>query len=547
MRQIAAVAISWVTFQGPKTIAGVPVTYLLRVAREFPLLWFLAGSLFACICLYFFSKLAPERRSTLLRRISVTAGFLVLGIFVALTVASLRSYMFDDDEANILSVAAATLHGQPAYHSVTDTNVDYVQRYGPVMYLLYRSLLVLGGGQFWVLRTAIVLANLLVCFLLYKLFRKFVRWQTAVALLALPLCQFVHFLHYALGLRSDIWVFLLICLALLSTTMDSELWAALLTGFFAGLAIDLKSTIIIAFSLLLLLLYKRGGAKFAAIAMAIAGLTAAAPFVMSAFPFHDYMAWLQRTQRAGISPDLIYPSLAFSLFLVLPIGVLACFGINAFPRKPGDRWVPDRLLLFCCVAAVGSVAMNVGTGVWHYWQLTPIVAVFVAMALQQSQKSMPVRSDYALFVIVCGSTAVALSFAHRGISTVAPPPADVVAQLRDGQQEIHDYLNLYRGRSIQMGYGDTQDEPIQTERYKVVLSGQPYTFDESSRLEFYYQTFPTGVITKMGHCSGDIWLMPHNQKPFQAPEFPSALHDAFVANFTIRHQMPLLDAWVCNN
>lgn len=135
---------------------------MLRVLRELPLVWFLIGALFAGLCILVLRRTEPSRRLVYLRRLAMGAGLLTSAIFVVLSLYSIHSYMLDGaDEADILSIATASLHGQPMYHAVNSPNFSYSMLYGPLTFLIYRVGLVIGGGRFWVLRAMLVAANLL--------------------------------------------------------------------------------------------------------------------------------------------------------------------------------------------------------------------------------------------------------------------------------------------------------------------------------------------------------------------------------------------------
>jgi len=518
---------------------------MLRVLRELPLVWFLIGALFAGLCILLLRRTESSWRLVYLRRLAMGAGLLTLAIFVALNLYSIRSYMLDADEADILSIAMASLHGQPMYHAVNSPNFSYSMIYGPLTFLIYRVGLVIGDGRFWVLRAMLVVANLLLCCVLYSTFRKVVRRDTALALMALPLCQLLVQVKYAFGLRPDAWIVLAMALAVRSTLIDADLTAAVLTGFFAGIAIDLKATVGLAFLLLLLMLYRRSGSKPVAIAAGVATVTALIPFALPNISLVDYWLWLTVAGHEGVSVGMVGWSLAYAIFMILPLVVFRLCGINPWPGTPGRRSLPEIALFICCLLAAVAVASKPGAGIWHFWQLMPILAAYVALAAGRSQTSNTERVAYAILIVTLGSTAVALPYVRRDISTLKAPSAAVLEQLSLGERQIGDYLNLYRGRTIQVGYGRWHS-PVESLRYIPVLHGQPYTLDGSERLEVFLVRFPYRVLEKMNHCTDDVWLIPHGERPFTFYYvFPPELHDTFVRDYAIEQRGAAFDAWVC--
>jgi hypothetical protein len=478
---------------------------------------------------------------------ALVAGLLTLGIFIALDVASLHCFMTSTDglEADILSIAAASMHGQPVYHSITSPYYSYAAPYGPLTFVIYQAGLVIGGGRFWVLRAMLVVANLFICFGLYKIFRKSGRRDAALALMALPLGLLMEQLRYAFALRSDDWIVLTMTLAVWASLMESEIWAAVLTGFCAGLAIDFKVTVAAAVLLVLLMLYQRSGIKFVAIAAGVAALTVFAPFTLPEISLPNYIQWLLAARREGIATSMIGWCVAYAALLVAPLIVLRLMGIDPFPRKINGRSIyVIVLLLFCTLIAI-SVGAKPGGGVWHLWQLIPVIGAYTSVAIGMSQTSKPIRFDYAVLIIAFGGMVIALSFLLRDVALVRLPNEAQANELRIGRQQIDAYLNDYRGRTLQMGYGEGW-QPVQLLRFIPVLSGQPYSLDGSRRLEAFQQRFPIGTIEKMAHCKNDVWLIPHGEQPFIMPYlFPQALHDTFVRDYAIEQRGSVLDAWVC--
>jgi hypothetical protein len=150
-----------------------------------------------------------------------------------------------------------------------------------------------------------------------------------------------------------------------------------------------------------------------------------------------------------------------------------------------------------------------------------------------------------MYIVAMGSLAVALSFVWRDFGLLRAPDPAVKEQLRLGRQEIDAYMQVYRGRTIQEGYGNWRS-PVESLRYIPVLRGQPYTLDGSERLEVYFVPFPKGILEGMEHCGGNVWLVPHGETPMEFGwAYPQELHNTFVRDYRIDQQGKALDAWVC--
>jgi hypothetical protein len=518
----------------------------LRVLRELPLVWFLIGAGCAWLCAVVLRISEPERRTLMLRRLALGAGLLTVGMYVALNVASLHCFLLQSDEADILAIAAASYHGQPVYHALNSPDFGYSLRYGPMTFLLYRPFLVWGGERFWVLRGLVFAANLMVCVSLYGIFRKVVRRDMALALTAPFLAALMEQMKIALGMRADIWIVLTVALAVRATLMESGIWAGLLAGVFVGLAVDLKATVAVTALLILVLLYQRHGLKPVAIAAGTATLTGFAPFALRGFSLAGYLAWLHSAPAGLRSIDyvLVVPAFAYAAFLLAPFVLLRCMGIDPLPGQRGWRARAYWAVIVCGVLAVAFVAAKPGTGMWHLWQLIPLVAGYLAIAMGQAGITSTRRAEVAVLAIALGGMTVGLSFLRRDIALVRSAAVQE-QELRSVRVELDTYLEAYRGRTVQVGYGEG-NSTADWLRYIPVLRGQPYTLDGSLRLEEFFEKFPYGVIAKMNDCTNDVWLIPHGERPFVLGYvFPAELHGAFVRNYAIERTGTELDAWVC--
>ena len=194
------------------------LTFLLRYLRELPLAWFALGLGIARVGIFITKAWSPEHRFTWLRRCAIAAGLFVLCAYLTITLDSLRCFLIQQDEANILSISAATLRGLPMYHPPASPDFSYSLMYGPFTFLIYSVALVAGGANhFWIIRSAVVVPALLLCAALFFLLRKFVSPLTAVTLLAFPLSVLLQHPEISLSLRSDVWIFFFTTLAIVSS------------------------------------------------------------------------------------------------------------------------------------------------------------------------------------------------------------------------------------------------------------------------------------------------------------------------------------------
>ena len=522
----------------------VPVPVLVRYLREAPLLWAAAGCLLAAIGLVLISTAPPERRFKILRNIAILAALLVLLPYLALALYSLHCFMLQTDEANILSIAAASLRGLPMYQPPANPDASVSLMYGPAVFLIYRTALLLGGvDHFWILRAAIVAANLGLCAGLYRILRKFISTSAAIVLLAFPVSILLQHAEICFGMRSDIWIILCTTLAILSSFLETELLAILLTGILCGILVNLKISAAPAALFPLLTLYRRFGLRALAISVPTTIAFAFAPFALPNVSLHNYLLWIRFTRSEGISPLLFWLNFGFALFLLTPCLLLDLF-VRRFGLTSRQRLPELALIVLGLLLAVST--SKPGSGPWYFWHIVPSVVVYLALAVKQA-KDLPLAQRaiplYFIAIALAVLTWVNLPRAAHAVRAYAITPAVGIAQ-----QSIDRYLHLYRDRtSIQMGYGSDANAVSTDLRYILVYRGQPYTLEgNTGRFETLLVPVPANVLHRMQTCKDDVWLLPHAQKPFDLFVFPDALRATFLQNYAIDQTDPTYDAWVCN-
>ena len=520
------------------------LTFLLRYLRELPLAWFALGLGIARVGIFITKAWSPEHRFTWLRRCAIAAGLFVLCAYLAITLDSVRCFLIQQDEANILSISAATLRGLPMYHPPASPDFSYSLMYGPFTFLIYSVALLAGGANhFWIIRGAVVLASLLLCAGLFFLLRKFVSPLTAVTLLAFPLSVLLQHPEIWLSLRADVWISLFAALAILSTFLEAEVLAVLLTGIFGGLIIGLKISAAPAILFPLLLLYRKFGLRAVAYSVLAAIATTMAPFAIPNISLQGYIAWIQFTRSEGISAISAFNNVLFAVFLISP-----CLIMELYMRRFGLAFrnrVPEFLIILLCLLLAVLTSKH-GSGVHYLWHVVPSIVVYLAFiakdmsAVPDDERTFPI---YSIAVACTLFACVNLPRAYAHIKTTIMPPSVAVAR-----QSLNRYLDLYRNHSsVEMGYGSVEEDNRTLIRYVLVLKGQPYRIEgNTGRLETALLPFPAHVLHQMSSCTNDVWLVPHSQHPFELWVFPDSLRTTFLQNYSVDRTDGVYDAWVCN-
>lgn len=527
-------------------IASYPrIISSLRYARELPLAWFFVGCLLARIGLFPISTKSPQDRDIYLRRAAFGAGFLVLCIYVLINISSLRCFMIQGDEANILSISAAGIHGLPMYNPPASPDSTYSLMYGPFTFLLYRLALIAGGvDHFWIMRASVVIANLSLCSALYFLLRRFVSSSASIALLAFPLSILLQHPEISLGIRSDIWIILFTTLTIICSLLEAELPAVLFVGLLSGVIVGMKISAGPAILFPFLLLYRKFGIRAIVSSSLIATTITLLPFVLPDISLRNYFSWLLFTRSEGISLFDLAINIAFALFLISPCLLMQIFLVRS--RMGFRKRLPEFTLILVCIF-LALLTSKSGADPHYLWHIVPSIAVYLALVSRDMENTPIGEKIIPLYFIAVACTLFAcvnLPRAWQQVRNALMPPGVMVAK-----QAINQYLDLYRHHSsIQMGYGSGDSDYRTQLRYILVYRGEPYTIEgNTGRFETQLLPFPTNVLNRMESCKDDVWLVPHSQKPFEVWVLPDNLRTTFLQNYHIDRSDPIYDAWLCDH
>jgi len=520
------------------------LTSILRYLREVPLAWFLLGLGVAQLGLLVSKRLPANTQFLWLRRCAFAAGLFVLCAYLAINLDSLRSFLIQQDEANIISISAATLRGLPMYHPPVSPDYSYSLMYGPNTFLIYTVPFVLGGvHHFWIMRGAIVLAAFSVCAALFFLLRRYLSASNATALLAFPVSALLQRSDNSLSIRADIWIVLFSAIAILSTYLETETLAILLAGICGGIVVGLKITSSPALLFPLLLLYRKFGPRAAIYSLLTIIAVSFAPFALPNISFHNYIAWILFTRSEGLSVVTVLRNLLFAIFLISPCLILELY-VRRFHQSFRQR-IPELLIILLCLV-LAVLTSKTGSGQHYLWHIIPCILFYIAGAARDVSQTSAEDRTIPIYYIVIACTVFACGNIPRayGYAKIALMPPGVAVARKSIDKFLHEYRNH---SSIQMGYGSVDGDYLAEVRYALIAKGQPYTIEgNTARFETKMLPFPVNVLKNMKNCKDDVWLLPHAQTPFNLWIFPDTLNRTFVQNYRVDTTDGVYDAWVCN-
>lgn len=488
---------------------GVMMHALLEYQALLFLLAFLAS--------LFILRSVPAVKPPVLLQLSAACGIVSIGVLLVLGVLNLRRPGFLwHDEASILSVAAAYLHGKPLYHA-RDTAL-YSLLYGPATFLVYVPILKFFAHPLAAIRVLGFASNLASLALLYSILRTHVPRNVALALLPVAIASLLLSTSPLYGVRGDSLLLLCFAAGLAAALRLQWLPAVLVSGISCGLALDLKITVLPVVCLMFAVLYQRHKNRAWLICAATTLVAAVTPFLLPNISLRAYLEWLTLSVHQGFLLTGFLESLAAAAFLLLPAILLK---FTASPRRLLVRHPGLATSALFVIALAFSIAISSkdGAGPWHLWPMIPFVILGTATLVQNACGDAagnlhPARQTLA--AIAMAAMFVCLRFGYRDLRIVHAKDIAVQRSREDSAQvEIHSLIAHNPGRNLAMGYGTDASDPLTSERFMLPLLGEDYFLDENALVESLKagRAMAPSVVQRVLSCN-DLWLIPRGEVPF---------------------------------
>jgi hypothetical protein len=469
------------------------------------------------------------------------------------------------DEPNILSIAAAYLHGQPMYHDPGAGDMVSLL-YGPSTFLVYLPFLDLSSRPMLAIRLAGLAVNLANVTMLYLVLRRRISRPAALGMLPIAVAYLLSVPNHIFGVRGDQFLLLALAAALLCSVRLPPIPAALAMGTLAGFALNFKITVAPMVCLLLYLLWRRRGWRCAAVAAALTAAAGAGPFLFHGISLKNYIAWVALSRHQGFERQVLFANLLAAAFLLLPgailrLGARRRFGADA--SASFDRF-SGILLLVSIVSCILTGAKN-GAGPWHLLPLLPFIMLWTADAAACSGLDSPQIASSTLHArqtagaMAIAAALVTLRASYRDLGILHPAGESLQRTFEAAAPiEIAAWINRFPGRNIAMGYGTQADDPRSSQRFRLALAGEGYFLDENALVESLKDRLPFSLELKQRILGcHDIWLIPHTEKPFATLQgggipndttpflFPDDIRNGFSSTHVLLASGDSYDAWGC--
>lgn len=539
----------------------------MRVLLESPLVLF-------CVCFIpiwvFLRKTNPAERT--LRTVGANCGIMSVAVFSFLLMLNIfKPGFFWHDEATILSISSAYLHGEPIYHASSAASY-YSLLYGPATFLVYVPFLLFYPHPVVGAHVAGAIAGLADLILLYRILRVYVAPSLAKALLPVVTATLLVLYEVLLGTRGDSWLLGCFGLAVWAVFLRRQMLAFTLSGVACGLAIDFKITVFPVVILLIVILcgFHEQDRRRAVLVATLSALTAAlALFATSQISLWAYSQRLSFVGRQHLHLSQSVQNLLFASFFSGGAILIPLLGSRAKPHGESKRLI--ILLYLVALASCVLSGSKDGAGPWHLLPMLPFTLLFMAREVSlrlpsctpmRTTLSRPGQSGRTLVVVMAISLAATIVTVRYALRTLISMHVESFAtgneRQRSAEAEMRSAMKNYPGKNVSMGYGSILADDGSSLRFELPLAGQQYFFDANAVVEGLKENvaIPAGVVSRVNGCS-DVWLIPHGEVPFSTSLkdvlpvtgfqylFPDTIRLGFPATHRLANTGVMYDIWTC--
>lgn len=467
-----------------------------------------------------------QRHQRILVRALCALCLALAAYFIVADLATLpQERPYQDDEAAILSVSAAYLHGQPMYPDA-NAPMEYSILYGPATFLLFAvPMLFHAESLIWFQAWVALCLTLTLLFGLWAL--RSVAGST-VSILALGYAVAV------IGMKApnewsnkgDPWILLFVSVGIWAALRLRPRWAELLIAVSGAFLLNLKVTLLPLALLPFLLLWDRE--KIAPLRkagwVALTCLLGLGFFLIPNISLANYRHELMLASRHGISHGLLaYNVIVFVRWFALPL-VAAWWYLYSADRILAREYVRRRgaflALLLVSSADVVLTGAKYGAGDWHLTPLTLPFALLIAEMVAEAPT--PALGSYARRI--APAIWVFVSLGVHGAERIG----DAVHTRYYNAFMAYDY-DFHRLRremlevqaehphdTLQVGVSGGPEYTATWMRYLYIVRGQPLFLDPNTRTErdASYVPITPAVMSAFTACRISLWLIPRGEAPF---------------------------------
>lgn len=483
--------------------------------------------------------------------------FAIISVNLTAAIYLLTPGFAEQGEINFSAVAALLHQGYPLY-----TNMDSAERYslqhGPIAYVAISTIMKLFGASYFTAKLSGVTSFLLGTFISWVWFKKLLSKKDALILLGLEVWILMHW-HHIFFSRPDSLMLLCVVVSMYIVTTKESRWL-LIAGIAIplGLMINLKVHGAIYFLPILMLALGKLSWHALLLMGIITSFLAVLPYWHPQISFSNYLVWLSTSVELGKeNPGFVLRNLLPKITLIVGlilvpvcIGTIRNISLRAFYKR--NKRVIISTLFALIIPTI--LAAKPGSGTNHLIPFIPTFCYILALLISSNdykKDSLKEEKRFSRLSVILSYMFLALSFlafTSGGVGRQASLMQSSFASNRhEVMQEITATEVLYKGKTIEVGYGDYESYV----RYRdfvplPVFHGNPLLVEAValSDMQAIGLKTPPATIKKLQEGDIQVWLIPIGKEPFGLWAFDDSFRSAFQQNYQLERKLQFFDVWL---
>jgi hypothetical protein len=511
------------------------------------LYWF-PGYLFLPILTLFAIISASSQRQLFTRFFCARAArwtlFVCAGISFILMLALSLNHVFgagygEQNGESFATKALLICLGKPLFTDVLQSAERYSLMHGPTAFLVFGAAMSLFGRSLFVCKFVALVVNLLSGLFTYLAFRRVMPKAIALPLASLTIFPFILIGGTAfITIRTDGFILLPVAWGLWGVIAGKPSRQLLIISLAAALVIGVKINTFICVAPLLALINRFPRPKDWIVAAVAGIMIVLAPFAFPQVSLWHYLGWVRLFTKvdAGIKE---FPG-AVHWFILLVAPIMLALWVMSGSGNRGWKYlfgVTGRFAIATavCLFAMTLPATRAGASPNYLIPFMPVLVYAYILLARDIMEAVTVRSPAKVKGSKRPASQITVKPAGEWLLVFATAMAatwqilQVICTIGFFQEfrmeargseivyaDVDKIMTAFPGKTISIGFGNTQSFFIQNHRFKLVSAGHPYFLDGVAIMNLNKADVPLPDLTVqiIARKMVDIWLIPRGEEPF---------------------------------
>lgn len=491
-----------------------------------------------------------------------TAGkrFLLIWSLMGIVLAIVTAFLYltwsgfgEQGEVNFAAVSWLLYNGHPLYTDVASAD-RYSLQHGPIVYLITGGVMKVLGPTYITAKLSGIIMLLLSLLVSFFWFSKLTSKSIAVCLLGLEVWILFHW-HNSFYIRPDSTMLLCVISSMyIVTTVKHRMTLILGTAISLGILVNLKIHGILYFVPIMSLLYRRLNIKELFSIGGLALLFGAIPFLLPQISLENYIIWIRQSVYTEVQDPAATLRNFWSKLLIIAelclvpisIGVIRNIDLRDFYNR-NKMLINTTLLSLFIVSIIGS---KPGSGTNHLMPFMPIYCYILLLLVTDTRDKGSLsptigknkfREKLCYMIVALVLLSITSSAIGKEIGLLKPIfKYDRTALL----QELSSIEALYKGKTMEIGYGEVPNRAVSDCIPLLVFHGNPLLIERVALGDMITIGMPIPPVTIRQIADGkvQVWLIPAGNTPFWG--FEERFRQAVIENYSLAFRMKFFDVWV---